>query len=225
MDASLLVSSISEGVKRLARAGRMTCKVRRDFKIITDELLRVSRQFHWWHRTFGDLRFVPQNLYIRKQIRRFRRVEGSCQNGCVKGSEAPTRPTPVCFNLSVRRMSTVSSHQHRWQKWTFRVATIIAQWTINDCYIFFPYRRVWYFFFCGLLSLQHNTLVLCYTRSVYIDWKLVNFTNGCTENQDTLLVHITIVYANFALRLCWTQEYSVDEGFASRTSVGFGNSI
>ena len=36
------LSSISEGVTRLARAGRMTCKVRRDFKIITDVLSRVS---------------------------------------------------------------------------------------------------------------------------------------------------------------------------------------
>ena len=65
------MSSISEGVTRLVRASRMTCKVRRDFKIITNELSRVSRQFHWWHRTFGDLRFVPQNLYVRKQVRRF----------------------------------------------------------------------------------------------------------------------------------------------------------
>ena len=31
-----------EGVTRLARAGRMTCKVRRDFKIITDVLSCVS---------------------------------------------------------------------------------------------------------------------------------------------------------------------------------------
>ena len=31
------LSSISEGVTRLARAGRTTCKVRCDFKIITDK--------------------------------------------------------------------------------------------------------------------------------------------------------------------------------------------
>ena len=36
------LSSISEGVTRLARAGIMTTKVRRDFKIITDVLSRVS---------------------------------------------------------------------------------------------------------------------------------------------------------------------------------------
>ena len=43
----------------------------------------------------------------------FGTVEGSCQNSCVKGSAAPTRPTPVCYNLSVRRMSTVSFNPHR----------------------------------------------------------------------------------------------------------------
>ena len=46
------------------------------------------------HRTFGDLRFVPQNLYIRKQVTRFwAELKGSFQNRRVKGSEAPTRPT------------------------------------------------------------------------------------------------------------------------------------
>ena len=65
------LSSISENVTNLARAGRMTYKVKRDFEIITHELSRVLRQFHWLHRTFWDLRFVLQNLYIRKQVRRF----------------------------------------------------------------------------------------------------------------------------------------------------------
>ena len=36
------LSSISKGVTRLARAGRMTCKVRRDFNIITDVSSHVS---------------------------------------------------------------------------------------------------------------------------------------------------------------------------------------
>ena len=41
------LSSISKNVTNLTRAGRMTCKVRRDFKIITHELARVLRQFQW----------------------------------------------------------------------------------------------------------------------------------------------------------------------------------
>ena len=68
---ALRLSSISKNVTNLARADRMTCKVRRDFKIITHELSRVLRQFHWAHRTFWDLRFVLKNLYIRKRVRRF----------------------------------------------------------------------------------------------------------------------------------------------------------
>ena len=56
------LSSISEGVTRLARAGRMTCKVRRDYEIITDVSSRVSLETS----NLEDLRFVPQNHYIRK---------------------------------------------------------------------------------------------------------------------------------------------------------------
>ena len=63
----------------------MTCKVRRDFKIITDELSHVLRQFNWWHRTFCDFRFVLQNLYIRKQVRR------CFKTGASKVQETPTR--------------------------------------------------------------------------------------------------------------------------------------
>ena len=129
--------SISEGVTRLARAGRMTCKVRRDFKIITDELSPVSRQFHWWHWTFGDLRFVPENLYIRKQDRRFWESWRQVSKQARQRFWGPDPSYPVCYDLSVRRVSTASSHPHRryhqeegrrrtWLKWTFLVATIKA---------------------------------------------------------------------------------------------------
>ena len=133
----------------------MTCKVRRDFKIITDELSRVSRQFHWWHRTFRDLRFVPKNLYIRKQVTQIlSRVEGSFQNRGVKGSEA----RPVCYDLSVRRVSqpalthTAVTTKRREKKnvtkmnfWSCNDHS--PKWIITDCYIFFPYLKVWVFFF------------------------------------------------------------------------------
>ena len=141
---------------RLARAGRMTCKVRRDFKIITDELSRVSRQFHWWHQTFRDLWFVPQNLYIRKQVRRFWESWRQLSKQASQRFRGPNPSYPVCYD---RRVSTVSSHPHhrhhqeegrrrRWLKWTFRVANDHSpKWIINDCYIFFPYLRVWVFLF------------------------------------------------------------------------------
>ena len=137
----------------------MTYKVRRDFKIIADELSRVSRQFHWWHRTFADLRFVPQNLYIRKQVRKFwhgwrqlskqarQRFRGPdlsypsllrpiCQ-ACVNSQLSPTPPSPPRGRekKNVTKMNFSSCNDHS------------SKWIINDCYIFFPYLRVWVFLF------------------------------------------------------------------------------
>ena len=131
------LSSISEDVSRLVRAGRMTCKVRRDLKIITDELSRVSRQFHWWHRTFGDLRFVSQNLYIRKQVKRFWQSWRQLSKQARQRFRGPDPSYSVCYDPSVRHVSTASSHQQApsppWgremknvTKRTFRVATIVA---------------------------------------------------------------------------------------------------
>ena len=165
-----MLLSISEGVTRLARVGRMTCKVRCDFKIITNELSRVSRQFHWWHRTFGDLWFVPQNLY-KKQVRRFWRVESSFQNRRIKTSRGPDPCYPVCYD---RRMSTASSHPHRSRlqeegrrndvtKMNFSSCNDHSpKWIINNCDIFFPYLRVWVFLFLrtSFFTAQHVSPML-----------------------------------------------------------------
>ena len=88
--------SISENVTKLARAGRRTCKVGRDFKITKHELSRVLRQFPWWHRTFWDLRFVLQNLYIRKEVRRFSQI---WRQGAKKARQRFRRPQPVLPSL------------------------------------------------------------------------------------------------------------------------------
>ena len=158
----------------------MTCKVRRDFKIIRDELSHVSRLFHWWHRTFGDLRFVPQNLYIRKHVRRFWESWRQLSKQARRRFQGPHLSYPACYDLSVRRVSTASSHPHRRHhqgegrrrtqlKWTFRVATIIAQWIINDCYIFLPYLRVWVFLFLrtSFFKAQHvGPMLQCYPMSI-----------------------------------------------------------
>ena len=113
--------------------------------------------FHCWHRTFEDLQFVLQNLYIRKQVKRFWKVEGSCQNGCVKGSEVPTRATPVCYDLSVGRVSNsqllptppsppIGREKKDATKMNFSSCSD-SSWIINDCYICFTYLRVWVFLF------------------------------------------------------------------------------
>ena len=76
--------------------------------------------YHVFHDSFTDdiehsgiFDFFPNICIKENKSGDFGRVEGSCENVCVKGSEAPTRPTPVCYDLSVRRESKVSSHPHR----------------------------------------------------------------------------------------------------------------
>ena len=150
------LSSISEGITRIVRAARMTCKVRHDFKIITNELSRVSRQFHWWHRTFGVLRFLPQNLYLRKQITRFWESWKQLSKQATQRFRGPDQSYPVCYD---RRVSTASSHPHRRRQQERREKKKVTKmdfsscndhspkWTINDCYIFFPYLRVSVFLF------------------------------------------------------------------------------
>ena len=129
----------------------MTCKVRRDFKIITDELSRVSRKFHWWHRTFADLRFVPQNLYYdilaelkaafktgESKVPRPRPVLPSLLwQACVNIQLSPTLPTPARGRekKNVNKMNFSSCNDHS------------PKWIISDFYIFFPYLRVWVFLF------------------------------------------------------------------------------
>ena len=149
------LSSIRENVTNLARAGRMTCKVRRGFKIITHELSRVLRQFHWWHRTFWDLRFVLQNLYIRKQVRRLK--AGFTKQ--VRQRSRRTQPVPPSLlrpNCPERVNSQLSPtpappprrrERKNITKRTFRAATIVVRWIKNDYYFSLLKFRVWVFLF------------------------------------------------------------------------------
>ena len=89
-------------------------------------------------------------------------------------------------------MSTASNHRHppspprrsgrkNITKRTFRAATIVVQVNKND-YYFSPLNFEFeYFFFCGLLSLRHNTLVLWYTYRTQLKKK------GWTHNQRSSL--------------------------------------
>ena len=129
--------------------------------------------FHWWHQTLADLRFVLQNHYITKQVTSFlAELKAVVKTGVLKVPEAPTHPTPVCYDLSVRRVSNsqlsptpltprgrekkeaikmnfLSCSDHSWIKTT----SIFSSLT-------FEFK---YFFFCGHLSLQYKALVLWYT--------------------------------------------------------------
>ena len=137
----------------------MTCKVQRDFKIITDELSRVSRQFPWWHRTLGDLRFVPQNLCIKNKSGDFGRVEGSFQNRCVKRFRGPDSSYPVCYDRRVsiellnKLLPTQPSPPRGREKKNVTKVNFSScndhspKWIVNNCYIFFLCLRVWVFLF------------------------------------------------------------------------------
>ena len=112
--------------------------------------------FHWWQRTFEDSWFVLQNLYIRK-VTRFWQSWRQFSNRYVKGSEAQTRPTPVCYDLSVFRVSnsqlyptppTPSRETEKKDATKLNFSSCSDHsWIINDWYIFFPYLRVWVFLF------------------------------------------------------------------------------
>ena len=105
------LSSISEGVTRLARAGRRTCKVRRDFKIITDVLSRVSLVTS---NIRGSSICSPKSLYKKTINEILGLLKAVVKTGALKVPEDPTRPTPVCYDPSAMTSvcQTASSHPH-----------------------------------------------------------------------------------------------------------------
>ena len=165
--------SISEGVTRLARAGRMTCKVRRDFKIITDVLSRVSLVTS---NIRGSSICSPKSLYKKTSNEILAELKAVVKTGALKVPEAPTRPTPVCYDkrMSNCQLSPTPRHhqeerRRRMQlKWTLSCSDHSS---IKTTAIFssltFEFE---YFFFCRLLSLQYKTLVLWYI-SKYMQWR------------------------------------------------------
>ena len=103
--------SISEGVTRLAHAGRMTCKVRRDFKIITDVIPRLSLVTLNIRRS---LICSPKSLYKKTSYEILGELKAVVKTGALKVPEAPTRYTPVCHALPAVAgvCQTASSHTH-----------------------------------------------------------------------------------------------------------------
>ena len=82
-----------EGVTRLARAGRMTCKVRRDFEIITDVSSRVSQVTS---NVLGSSIRSPKSLHKKTGNEILAELKAVVKTCALKVAEAPTRPTPVC---------------------------------------------------------------------------------------------------------------------------------
>ena len=128
-----MLSFISEGVTRLVRADRMTCKARRDFKIITDVLSHVSLVTSNFR---GSSICSPKSLYKKTNNKILAELKAVVKTGTLK----VLRPRPILTQSATTYMAgvcqTASSHPHprhhqgrrRTQlKWTFRVAAIIAE--------------------------------------------------------------------------------------------------
>ena len=110
----------------------MTCKVRRDFEIITDVSLRVSLVTL---NIRGSSICSPKSLYKKTSNEILAELKAVVKTGALKVPEAPTRPTPVCYDISAVTgvCQTASSHTHpvtterKGEEETFRVAVIIAE--------------------------------------------------------------------------------------------------
>ena len=104
-----VLSSISEGVTRLAHVGRMTCKVRRDFKIITDVLSRVSLVTS---NIQGSLICSPKSLYKKTSNEILGELKAAVKTGALK----VPRPQPILPQSATTYLSgvcqTASSHPH-----------------------------------------------------------------------------------------------------------------
>ena len=148
----------------------MTCKVRRDFKIITDVLSRVSLVTSIIR---GSSICSPKSLYKQTSNEILAELKAVVKTGALKVPEASTRPIPVCYDLSVRRVSnsqlSPTPRHHREEgrrrtqlKWTFRVVAIIAEKKKTTAIFSSLTFEFEYFIFCRLLSLQHKTFVLWY---------------------------------------------------------------
>ena len=128
----------------------MTCKVIRDFKIITDELSRISLVAS---NIRGSSICSPKSLYRKTSNEILAELKAAFKTGeskvprlrpvlpsllwqaCVNSQLSPTPPSPPRGRKkkNVTKMNLLSCSDH--------------SWIINDCYIFFPYLRVWVFIF------------------------------------------------------------------------------
>ena len=142
----------------------MTCKVRRDFKIITDVLSHVSL-------ATSNIRASsicsPKSLYKKRSNEILTELKAVVKTGALKVPEDPIQSatTYLLWQACVKqpaltytrwpprgrekkhatKMNFSSCSDHSWIK-----TTVI-------------FSSLTYFFFCGLLSLQHKTMVLWFS--------------------------------------------------------------
>ena len=130
----------------------MTCKVRRDFKIITDVLSRVSLVTS---NIRGSSICSPKSLYKKTSNDILAELKAVVKTGALK----VPRPWPVLAQsattcqVCVKQPAlthTPSPPRGREKKDATEMnfsSCSDHSWIINACYIFFPYLRVWVFLF------------------------------------------------------------------------------
>ena len=142
----------------------MTCKVRRDFKIITDVLSCVSLVTS---NNRGSSICSPKSLYKKTS----QQILGELKAAFKTGESKFPRPRPVlpsllrpicqaCVNsqLSPTPPSLSRGKEKNVTKMNFSSCNDHnPKWIIIDCYIFFPYLRVWVFLFLqtSFFTAQH----------------------------------------------------------------------
>ena len=140
-----MLSSISEGFTRLARACRMTGKVRRDFEIITDVSSRFSQVTT---NVRGSSIRSPKSLYKKTGNEILADLKALVKMGALKDPEAPTRHTPVCYDRSSVTGVCQTASSHPQPVTTERkggegrnkneLLSCSNHSNKNDCYICFP---------------------------------------------------------------------------------------
>ena len=107
----------------------------------------------------------PKSLYKKISQEILAELKAAFKTGVSKGSEAPTRPTQsattyllgVCQQPALTH-TAITTKKKNVTKINFSSCNDHSpKWIINDCYIFFPYLRVWVFLFLrtSFFTAQH----------------------------------------------------------------------
>ena len=143
--------------------------------------------FHWWHRTFRDLRFVSQNIYIRKKSQEiFGELKADVKTGASKVLRPrPVLPSllwPICqvyvhSQLSPTPPSPLRGRKKNVTKMNFSSYNDHSRkWIINDCYILFPSLRFLVFLFLrtSFFTAQHvGPMLQTITPRGHPHWRIV----------------------------------------------------
>ena len=138
----------------------MTSKIKRDFKIITDVLSRFSLVTS---NIRGSSICSPKSLYKKTINEILRELKAAFKTGESKVPRPLSVLPSLLWQACVKQPGlthTPSPPRGREKKDATKMNFLSCSdhsWTINDCYIFFSYLRVWVFFYLwtSFFTTQH----------------------------------------------------------------------